>query len=298
MFKEMFKSLYKEQVNDPEQAGERGKNTKVTETFTRHAKPGKTPEGMSADFILPEGLEEIKQKGRGETEPKYYMMIAGSKGVKRARQTGQSYAEGVNEAGAVEIINKEGKEGSKLSEFGVYAMSDLDPFKDVGKIMKPILDEGKKLIEEKKLKSEELEGWAIAKFLQTPDEKFIEQGVPLPREVAARMAHRLSTGLRMSEKIFKNLEMKVNNFTHGPNAECLLKYVIKNNGKSGFNDVAEIGGAFKTGENVDFIIERDETGLLKPIKINLRGQEYDFDMEEFNKLREEYNEKKQQEKKQ
>ncbi|MBI4779140.1 hypothetical protein HY797_01650, partial [Candidatus Falkowbacteria bacterium] len=154
------------------------------------------------------------------------------------------------------------------------------------------------LIEEKKLKSEELEGWAIAKFLQTPDEKFIEQGVPLLREVAARMAHRLSTSLRMSEKIFKNLEMKVNNFTHGPNAECLLKYVIKNNGKSGFNDVAEIGGAFKTGENVDFIIERDETGLLKPIKINLRGQEYDFDMEEFNKLREEYNEKKQQEKKQ
>jgi hypothetical protein len=284
-------------MNDPEQAGERGKNTKVIETFTRHGKPGKTPEGMSADFILPEGLEEIKEKGKGEKDLQYYM-IAGSNSVKRARETGKAYSEGVNETEAIEIINKEGKDGTKLSEFGVYAMSDLDPFKDAAKILKPILDEGKKLIEEQKLTNQELEGWAIAKFLKVPDEKFKEQDVPTPREVAARMAHRLSSGVKMSDKIFKDLEMKVNNFTHSPNPECLLKYVIKNNGKSGLDDIAEIGGTFKPGENVDFIIERDGQGNLKPIKINFRGKEYDFDMDEFNKLIEEYNEKKQQEKKQ
>jgi len=219
-------------------------------------------------------------------------MITGSKGVKRARQTGEAYSEGINETETVEIINQEGKDGSKLSEFGVYAMSNLDPFKDAGKIMTPILAEGKKLIAENKLKNEELEGWAVAKFLQMPDEKLKEQGVPTIREVAARMAHRLNSGVKMSDKIFKDLEMKVNNFTHGPNPECLLKYVIKNNDKSGFADISEIGGAFKPGENVDFVIERDATGALKPIIINFRGRQYDFDMDEFNKLLEEYKEKK------
>ena len=287
----MFKEIFKGFMNDPEQAGERGKNTKVIETFTRHGKPEKTPEGMSADSILPEGLEEMRQRGKNETEPKYYM-ITGSKSVQRARQTGEAIAEGINETDAIEIINKEGKEGSKLSEFGVYAMSDLDPFKDAGKILAPINAEAKKMVEEKKLKPEEMEGWAIAKFLQVPAEKFKEQNVPTPREVAARMAHRLSSGVKMSDKLFKDLEMKVNNITHGPNAECLLKYVIRNDKKSGFNDVAEIGGAFKPGENVDFNIERAENGALKPIKINLRGREYDFDMDEFNKLLEEYKEKK------
>jgi len=297
MFDKMFKNLYKEKMNDPEQAGERGKNTKVIETFTRHGKPGKKPDGMSADFILPEGLKEIKEKGKGETDLQYYM-ITGSNGVKRARETGKAYSEGINETEAIEIINKEGKEGTKLSEFGVYAMSDLDPFKNAGTIMKPFNVEADELIKEGKLKPEEKEGYSIGKFLKVPDEKFIEQGVPTPREIAANMAHRLSSGVKMSDRIFKDLEIKVNNFTHAPNSECLLKYVIKNNGKSGLDDIAEIGGTFKPGENVDFIIERDGQGNLKPIKINFRGKEYDFDMDEFNKLIEEYNEKKQQEKKQ
>ena len=80
-------------------------------------------------------------------------MITGSKSVQRARQTGEALAEGINETDVIEIINKEGKEGSKLSEFGVYAMSDLDPFKDAGKILAPINAEAQKLVDEKKIKT-------------------------------------------------------------------------------------------------------------------------------------------------
>ena len=71
----MFKDVFKGFMNDPEQAGERGKNTKVIETFTRHGVPKKFPEGhpkagMSEDIITSEGLEEMRQRGKNETEPK------------------------------------------------------------------------------------------------------------------------------------------------------------------------------------------------------------------------------------
>ena len=57
----MFKDVFKGFMNDPEQAGERGKNTKVIETFTRHGVPKKFPEGhpkagMSEDIITSEGF--------------------------------------------------------------------------------------------------------------------------------------------------------------------------------------------------------------------------------------------------
>jgi hypothetical protein len=283
-YKETFRN---DQEKSPEER-ERGHNTHVDFTFTRHGTPGKTPEGMSADFILPEGLEQVREVGKKEKAE--YVLVTGSSNVKRARETGKSYMEGVNESGLTEIINKKGSE--KTAEFGVYAIADLNAIKDVSKVYKPLLDEGKKLIAEGKLQKEELEGYASGKYLQVPEEKFKEQGVATLKETAMEMAHHLSSGIKMSGRLFEGIEVKVNNFTHGPRTECLLKFVLKQKDKTGFDDVKEIGGPVKPGESIDFFIERDEKGELKPIKIKFRGEEYDFDMDKFNQLVEEYQEKK------
>jgi len=267
---------------------ERGKNTHVTFSFTRHEKPTKDPDsGMSMDQILPEGLDRAKATGTAEDNE--YLLVMGSRKVKRARQTGQSYVEGVNETGLAEVINKEGAKGSKIAEFGIYAMSDLDPVQDAGKILKPILAEGKKLIADGKLEASDLEAWAINHYVKTPDADFEAAGVPTPRQTATELAHRLESGMNMSKRLFENLDTKVNNFTHGPKLECLLKYVLKKeDGSVGVQDLDEIGGSFKPGESMDFDIQRDEHGELKPLTVQFRGETYEVDMETLKQLQDEY----------
>lgn len=90
------------------------------------------------DKITPEGLEEIKRVGEEEKMP--YVLVTGSRGVQRARETGQAYMQGIDEENMAEIINREGAEGSKLKEFGVYAMSELDPWAGAAKLLTPILN--------------------------------------------------------------------------------------------------------------------------------------------------------------
>jgi len=270
----------------PENAERRGRNVALTFTFTRHEKPGKTPEGMSADFILPDGLDRMRETGKSEGAE--YIMVAGSRDVKRARQTGEAYMQGLNEAGMVELINRDGVEGSKAREFGVYAMDDLNPVANVGKVLQLILAEGKKLVHEGQLDAGKLEGWAIARYLETPDETFRAQGVTTVRETAARIAHRLIAGTRMASRLYADMDTKVNNFTHGPNLECLLKHVIVIDGKTGFDHVSEIGGYFAPGESINFDIQTDEQGNLKPLKIKFRDKEYDVDTDILKTLADEY----------
>ncbi len=274
---------------------ERGKNTHIVFSFTRHEKPGKTPEGMSADFILPEGLEKMKNTGR-EEQCAQYIIVFGSKGVNRARETGRAYITGVQEDGEAEVINKEGVEGSKLKEFGVYVSEELDPVKNAGNALKPILAEGKKKVEAGELQAGELEGWAIARFMELSDEEFRKLGVPNPQETAERLAHRLMSGIKMSKRLVEGIDTKVNNFTHGPNLECLLKFLIVQDGLVGYDDLSEIGGAFAPGGSINFDIRRDENGELKPVTVEFRGQRYEIDMAALKNMAEAYKTRREEEK--
>ena len=288
---------------------EQGRGTQVTFSFTRHEKPGKTPEGMSADYILPEGLDNAKYRGRKEADA-HFLLVTGSKNVKRARQTAKAYMAGVdetyigelnaairkvrevNENNFTEIINKDGSEGTTLHEYGVYAMPDLDPVWDVGKVLKPILAKGKKLVDEGSLPASDLEKWAIGQYMEQPDEVFTEQGVDTPRETAAEMAHRLLSGVRMSGKLYSGLDVKVNNFTHGPKIECLLTQVIRDRKELGHHiSVGELRGALSPGESVDFDIRRDDDGNLLPIEALVRGQRYPVDSWQLAQLITEYRER-------
>lgn len=290
----------------------RGRNVNLEFSFTRHGKPEKDPAtGMSRDVIIPEGLEAVRQKGRRE-EQERYIMVTGSSSVKRARQTGQSWRQGVTETGMADIINREGHREGGSKEFGVYLTKDLNIGEGSGEVLKPIVarkkEEGKQLVSTGKLKSEELQGWvegaAMAEYLDLPEEhlrnfKWKDKagnertGVVGPHDIARNIAHRLWTGIRMSDRLFEGMDTKINNFTHGTNPESLLKYVIKledkdGKEKTGFDKVEEIGGTLTPGESIDFDIKRDARGELKPITIKLRGKKYGIDMEALKKLVEEY----------
>lgn len=289
-FLEHYKALRSQDTLRSPEEREQGKDTRVRFAFTRHEKPLKRPDGLSADVVLPEGIERARDVG--QTEDAEYLLVMGSRGVNRARETGQAYMQGVSEAGLSGIINKEGSEGSKLHEYGVYAFSDLDPIQDISKVMKPIFAEGKELIAEGKLAPDKLEAWGTARFMELPDSFLSEQGVSTKYKTASELAHRLQSGVNMSGKLYRDLDVKVNNFTHSPKPECLLQYILQKDGKTGFTSLDEIGGVVAPGEQVEFIVERDGRGELKPIKINFRGETFDCDMEAFHGLVDEYREHK------
>ncbi|PIT87052.1 MAG: hypothetical protein COU31_05205 [Candidatus Magasanikbacteria bacterium CG10_big_fil_rev_8_21_14_0_10_40_10] len=286
-----FLTKYKKKY-ESEKAG-RGENTQVIVSLTRHEDPLKTPEGMSSDKITDEGLKKAKKTGQKETTP--YILLYGSHSVKRARETGQAFAEGIDSnvdlENMAEIINKKIKKGSKTiaGEFGVYAMPDLDPIGKLGVVLKPYLNEAQEKISRKELEESQKLTYAIQKFLDTPDKKFEEWNAETPRQAAARLAHYLNiVGIKQSGRLFSEFKLKAKSITHCPAIESLLKFVLKDKNKVGFKDLSEIGGATTPGESIDFDIQRDENGELKPITIKMRGKEMEMDMEKFNELLREY----------
>lgn len=276
-----------------------GKNVAVNFSFTRHGIPEKDPETkMSLDKITAAGLAEAKKSGQEEIAE--YILVTGSKGypepkinkpVTRARQSGEAYIEGVSENGLSEVINNFGEKAyasmhgdtkTPALEFGVYALSDLNLDVDAQKTSKPIMGEGLELVEKKKMPKEQLESWVMNEYLKREDPAIIHRG-------ATEMAHRLMSGIKMSGRLFEGLDVKVNNFTHTPKTEMFLQRVLIVDGKTGFSDLSAIGGNIKPNESINFKIERDEQGELKPIVVTLRGQEYQIDMHKLAELNDEYN---------
>lgn len=270
----------------PENERQRGRNVHFVFSFSRHEIPDKDESGMSMDKITAEGLTHAEEVGKGDTEMPF-VMITGSKSAKRARETGSAYKKGLDANGLADVINKSADAGGV--EFGVYAFADQNPVAEAAKILKPILAEGKEYVKSGELKPEDLEAWAINRYMMTPDSEFKKAGVATPRETAMELAHRLGQGLQMSARLFEGLDTKVKNFTHGPKLEALLKFIlVQENGKVGFDDLNEIGGAFKPGEAMDFVIDRDEKGELKSIKVKFRGKEYAIKMSVVDRLIEDF----------
>ena len=255
----------------------------LTFAFRRHEEPGKTPEGMSADWLTEAGKAHAKETGKGlEAE---YLMVAGSKGVKRARETGGLILGSFrDEHGASAIVNRE-MSADQQKDLGhgemppgdrvIYRSGDLDPVKNFAAVVKAAKAEGAMDL-----------GSQIQWWLDHPAE-CQAMSVPTSKEIAAEMAHRLSIGLKMSGKLYAGLDVRFENLTHGPKLEALLKEILVHEGQAGFKRLEEIGGMVQPGENIDFDIRRDETGQ-ESIKLKLRGHEYDIDMAALARLQELY----------
>jgi hypothetical protein len=279
-----------------EEKKEFGKNIHAVIEFGRHEVPGKTPEGMSADYLKPAGQEKAKIRGSFIEEDK----IGGYASPKlRAQETIDLEMQSTEN---VEVINRkledlknskgedinikdDQKEGSI---FRIKTKKELDTVQDFGKIMGDAKEWAKKEIDGgSKRKTYDL----IVQFYLDNAELCVEKGVITPREAAAEIATRAFKELGMTERFYKDTDIRLTNITHGPKLEPFLQQILINeNGEKGFESLEEIGGALNPGESFEFDVQIDKEGN-KVVKLKLKGKVYNIDLEEIEKLYQEYKEK-------
>lgn len=285
---------------------EHGRNVHMTVTFSRHEEPGKTPEGMSADFLTEKGVAAAYK--RGKENPHKYIMVVGSKSVERARQTGAielesaTGPEGMAKAVNVKMTPQLEKSGHKrfaAGEYLIYRHGDLDPVRGLKKMWLEGKAKAKEAVEKGEISVDQEKSYPYEYYFNNPD-RAKELGAQTPREVAQEMAHRLNQCLQMSGRLYEGMDLNVRNYTHGPRLETMLKFVLRQpDGKLGFDKLEEIGGPFQPGENFDLDVQRDEKGELKPVEVLRGGKKLGtLDLGAVKQLVEEYKKRKQKEQRQ
>ena len=250
-----------------------GKNVHAVLEFLRHATPGKTPEGMSADFLTEGGQEMARGMGKARVQEE---KIAGySSPAKRAQETGDLYLDNTDES--VEVVNRTIAETKAKypaqKEGNIFRMKtkqELAPTVGFAKIM-PLAKEFAKTQKAAGSKADDLT-LIIQYYLDNP-EKCRELGVDLPYDAASQIAHRVATELNMTERFREDTDVRLINVTHGPKLEPFLKEVV------GFGRLEEIGGAMKEGENLQFVVDIDGNGS-KNVTLIFRGRNYELTEEQ------------------
>jgi hypothetical protein len=266
-----------------------GQNVSVEIEFMRHEEPGKTPEGMSADYLTDKGQEKAAAKGTDITKP----VKAYASPKLRAQQTVDLAISNVDEG--VEVINQKLAQertattlGQKPeNEFLIRLRKELDVAKDFAKIMPEAQTWAKQQIADgSKRTAYDL---IVQYYLNNP-KRAEELGVVTPEESAEKIAFAADREIRMTPRLYNDSDIKLLNGTHGPNLEPFLREVMV-----GFKSLEEIGGALNPGEGFKFISKTDGSGN-QTVKLLLRGQEYDVDMERLGQLAVGYKEKLETEK--
>lgn len=261
-----------------------GQNVSVEIEFMRHEEPGKTPEGMSADYLTDKGQERAAAKADDIDKP-----VKGYASPKlRAQQTIDLQLQNVDEE--VRVINqklegdlKETVKGQKPeNEFLIRLRKELDVAKDFAKVMPEAQTWAKQQIADgSKRTAYDL----VVQYYLDHSERAAELGIPTPEESAQKIAFAADREIRMTSRLYSNSDIKLLNGTHGPNLEPFLREVMV-----GFKSLEELGGALNPGEGFKFISKTDDSGN-QTVKLLLRGQEYDVNMERLQQLATGYKEK-------
>jgi len=280
---EFFKS-----VERKEESEKFGRNIETKISFIRHQIPGKTPEGMSADFLTPAGQEAAKSKG-ANIEGLHAGAYASPK--LRAQETVDLMFQNVNDD--VNVVNRElsslkdtkaEKRSDKQrpdNQFRVKVKKELDALVNFGKI-KPQIDAYSAEQKAQGDKRSDLD-LMVEYYLNNPE---IDKanGILTPREAAAEIAERAATELGMTERFYNDSKVELVNVSHGPKLEPFLQQVI------GFKSLTEIGGAVQPGEGFSFEVKINEA-KEKEVKLLFRDKEYPVDEEQIKTLAQEYRDK-------
>ena len=265
-----------------------GRNIEAVLEFKRHQVPGKTPEGMSADFLTPEGQTAAANDGSAIKE----WNVKGFASPKlRAQETADLMLQNVDED--INIINRsteslKGTDAEKRSDklrpentFSVRTKKELDVTANFAKIM-PLAGAW---AEEQIKNGAKLDKYALTVqwYLDNP-EACRANGVLTGRETAAEIAERVATELGLTERLYNYSYVRLINVTHGPKLEPFLQEVI------GFKSLVEIGGALQPGENFQFAVSIDEN-KKKTVQLIFRDQKYPVDEEQIKILAQEYRDK-------
>jgi len=265
-----------------------GSNIKATLEFKRHQVPGKTPEGMSADFLTPEGQTAAAQDGEKVEES----AIKGYASPKlRAQETVDLMLQNVDDD--VRVINKtteslKGTGAEKLTnnqretnEFNIKTKKELDATANFAKIM-PLASAW---ADEQIKTGAKLDKYSLVVqwYLDNP-EICKENGVLGGHETATEIAERVAVELGMTERFYNGSEVRLVNVTHGPKIEPFLQEIV------GFKNLEEIGGALQPGESIKFAVSIDGN-KSKAVKLLFRDKEYPVDEAQIKALAQEYRDK-------
>lgn len=266
--------MEKFELNNEKQ--EKGENVEVHAIFMRHGEKEHNPDNPETGLTL-RGEWESREAGQGLSVKD---MIKGySSDTERTIDTSGYVVE-------QSPTDKKGKARLR-KELGFHYDPEGEFLKQVLKIKNDILINADNLGEEElKEKLEEATTKQIDYYLNFGEER-PDSETYSPKETAADMAKLVSRYLKMPDKLKSGSNIDLLNVTHDFNLAAFLKEVLVREKDRervvGFDSIEEIGGGFGFNENFELLITTDEN-QNKKIKILLRGEEYDIDMDNFNKL--------------
>ncbi len=301
---DLIKILHLKERGEDERRKEFGHNIYVEVDFDRHFQPHKDPEtGASLDELAPKGHKQKRKAGKELSEylEENDMQIKEYASEKLRAQQSAAEVNSLDEEQVTRIINqplsaelkeklvKQGYDKGKLDrrrfDYLIRIKQELNPLKWGAEFKKECLlnpDGSKRSYDE-----------VVQYWLDHTDPT---SETTSQREAAAALAYRLFTIERMTDKFYDDSDVLLKHKTHGPNPDALLREImVRENGRVGFDDVKEIGGAIKPGETVKFIINVDEQGN-KTIKLKFRDKVYDVDEDKIKELAEEYKKAKEEKK--
>ncbi|MBU1202905.1 histidine phosphatase family protein [Patescibacteria group bacterium] len=268
-----------------------GLNVRAVLEFGRHEEPGKTPEGMSADYLTETGKQNAANRGRGIDEAN---VAAYASPKQRAQETVdlQMQSADIFSEGAVNVVNKklsnlpEGltKDSSQKegNEFKVKLAQELDTVEEFKKIM-PLAKEWaqQQIGDGSKRSAYDL----IIQYYLDNSELCQKEGVDTPHEVATQIAYRVAREVGMTEKFLNNTEIRLVNITHGPKLEPFLLAIVDD-----FKTLEDMGDAIKPGESFEIEVATDDNGK-REVRLKLRGKSYEINEKKLELLAHEYRDK-------
>ncbi|MEK7567751.1 MAG: hypothetical protein AAB513_02420 [Patescibacteria group bacterium] len=245
---------------------ERGSNVTILIKFMRHGDRNKKNE------LIPEGVEIIKERAResgikkGEFD---YVKPIGSNvdpktphNLGRSLETAQIYA---REIEGDEVFNTR---ASRILNYKTLKNpTPYDHEKIYNSFLPPNYDQlsGEEQIEANKTAQKEILNHAIN--LQTPEAEEFR------KEVAGSFAYVLEHYRKIAKRLKSGKAVLIPAGVHGGTMEYLLQQALSRKGedgkeKIGFSQLVDIGGEFASPDSYNVVIETDENGEYKRLRIN------------------------------
>jgi len=262
-----------------------GRNVEVKAIFMRHGPRAEMRDTTEKTLISEAGKKKIREIGKA--------LETGRHGIKGYTSQVERAVETANL-----VLEEQEKNSAKVfklrkkSELGLLPSSEnfSRRFMEITNENLPWnfeeLEEGEKQETFDKAEDKALDWWLKMRD-RRPDEK-----TPSPQEVAADIAKLVNRYIRMADRLYSGSEIDLLNTSHKGTLEPFLKEVLirkiqDEKGKEkivrGFESIEEIGGGMRPAESWELDIKTDENGNKK-VKLSLRGQEYDIDMERLKEL--------------
>lgn len=262
-----------------------GRNVEIRASFMRHAPKADVKEPGAGATLSEAGREAARQVGR-RFESKRHGIKAYTSPVDRAMETADLIL-GEQKKKEIKIFKSR-----KRTELGIVPGSK-DFYTKFKELTKQNLPENfdELSAEEKEEAVFAAEDKALDWWFELGDKKF-DKDTATAREVGASVALLVDKYIRMTDFMNSGSSVDLLNVSHKGTLEPFLKQVLlrqveDESGKiktvRGFDKLEEIGGGMKTVESWDLLVKTDEHGN-KNVKVGLRGNEYDIDMEKMKEL--------------